>query len=259
MSSEAVREPVVQANAVTKAYQLGELASLQQTVRDIVSAILRRPRRVASFRALSEVSFEIYPGECFTILGHNGSGKTTLLSILSGITLPTGGTVSVPTRVLPLLSVGSAFHQDLNGHENARLFGSFLGLSRAEIMQAMPDLVAFSGLDDQHMETPVKRFSEGMKARLAFAIALHFPADLYIFDEVLTFTDDEFKAACVREISRLVADGKAVIFVSHELDLVRSLCQRGMWLEDGQVRRIGEIDELTDLYIESRAPMPAPS
>jgi ABC-type polysaccharide/polyol phosphate transport system ATPase subunit len=257
MSSSRATEPVVQATGVTKVFQLGELASLQRTVSDIVRAVLRRPRRVPSFRALSEVSFEIYAGECFTVLGHNGSGKTTLLSILSGITLPSHGTVSVPTRVLPLLSVGSAFHQELTGRENAVLFGSFLGLSRHEVERALPDLMAFAGLDEQHMGTPVKRFSEGMKARLAFAIALHFPAELYIFDEVLTFTDDEFKAACVREISRLVADGKSVIFVSHELDLVRSLCQRGMWLENGCVRRIADIDELVEVYAEARAPVPA--
>ena len=257
MSSSADRTPVVKATELSKAYQLGELASLRGTVTDIGRAILRRPRRIEVFRALSKVSFEVQPGECFTLLGHNGSGKTTLLSILSGITLPTAGTVCVPRRVLPLLSVASAFHQDLTGAENALLFGSFLGLSRAEVERVMPDVSAFAAMDEQHLGTPVKRFSEGMKARLAFAMALRFPADLYIFDEVLTFTDDEFKAACVREIERLVADGKSVIFVSHELDLVRSLCQRGMWLDQGRVREIGEIGPLTEAYADARALLPA--
>jgi len=248
----------VRATGVSKVYQLGELASLQRTASDIARAVLRRPRQIPIFRALSKVSFEVHAGDCFTILGQNGSGKTTLLSILAGITLPSAGTVSVPTHVLPLLSVGSAFHQDLTGRENALLFGSFLGLSRGTIEEAIPQVMEFAGMDEQHMGTPLKRFSEGMKARLAFAIALRLPADLYIFDEVLTFTDGEFKTECVREIERLSAAGKAIIFVSHELELVRSLCNRGMWLENGRVRQIDAIDTLADAYAEAGTPVPAP-
>jgi ABC-type polysaccharide/polyol phosphate transport system ATPase subunit len=249
MSSEAA----VRAQGLSKAYELGELASLRRTVGALGRLVGRPAASHERFHALRDVSFDIGRGEAFTILGANGSGKTTLMSILAAITPPTDGWVDVRGRVVPVLSVGSSFHPDLTGEENAALFGTILGLHGEEIAQAMPSIVEFAEMDAGHMRTPVKRFSEGMKARLTFATALRFPADIYIFDEVLTFADDEFKAACVGEMHRLVDEGRSIIFVSHELDLVRTICTRGLWLDRGEVRRAGDIDEVTGAYAAARA------
>jgi lipopolysaccharide transport system ATP-binding protein len=150
--------------------------------------------------------------------------------------------------VLPLLNVGSAFHPDLTASENITLFGTILGLDRRETAAAMPEIATFAAIDRRHLETPIKRHSEGMRARLAFATALRLPADLYIFDEVLVVADDEFKAACVAEISRLARDGRTVIFISHELALVRAVCTRGLWLDEGRVRLVGEVEDVLGAY-----------
>lgn len=186
-------------------------------------------------------------------MGANGSGKSTLSRMIAGITLPTSGAVRIRGRILPLLSVAAAFHPELNGRENVKLFGTILGLGHDEIVAATPEVAAFSGIDREHLATPTKRFSEGMQARLAFAIALRLPADVYIFDEVLVVADNEFKAACVEEIKHLAERGRSFIFISHELPLVRSICTRGMWIDRGRVQTIGPIDEVLDAYKESRA------
>ncbi|MDA0164755.1 ABC transporter ATP-binding protein [Solirubrobacter ginsenosidimutans] len=242
----------VRARGLSKSYELGELASLKRTLRSITRLGRAQPP-VERFHALRDVSFDIARGEAFTILGHNGSGKTTMMSILAAITPPSDGWLDVRGRVVPVLSVGSSFHPDLTGEENAVLFGTILGLDGDEIAEAMPGIAEFAEMDADHMETPVKRFSEGMKARLTFATALRFPADVYIFDEVLTFADDHFKATCVDEMRRLVREGRTVIFVSHELDLVRDICTRGLWLDRGEVRLLGEIEEVAGEYAAARA------
>ena len=250
MSSE-YGDWAVRATGLSKYYELGQSASLQRTARDIAAALTRNPRRPKMFKAVQKASFEIAQGECFTLLGKNGSGKTTLVSMLAGITVPTAGRLEIRGRVLPLLSVGSSFHQELTGRENAELLGALIGLEHDEVREALPEVQHFAEMDDEHMETPVKRFSEGMKARLAFATALRFPADLYIFDEVLTFTDDSFKHKCVEAIRGLSEAGNSIVFISHELQLVRDLCSRGIWMEEGRVRMDASIDELAEAYADA--------
>lgn len=239
----------VRAVGLGKSYDLGELSSLKHTLAAAGQRLSRRPAvQHRRLRALDEVSFEVAVGEAYTILGTNGSGKTTLMSILAGVTPPTEGHADVRGRVVPVLSVGSAFHPDLTGTENAALFGTILGFRGDDITRALPEIRDFARLDPEHMATPLKRFSEGMKARLTIATALRFPGDLYVFDEVLTFADDGFKHACVAEMRGLVAAGRSVVFVSHELDLVRALCTRGLWLEGGRVRAQGDIARVTAVY-----------
>jgi ABC-type polysaccharide/polyol phosphate transport system ATPase subunit len=238
----------VEARGVGKKYELGELASLPRTAQNIVRVLTRRPPRLRMFGALQDVSFTVEPGEAFAILGSNGSGKSTLLSIVAGITLPTSGEVRVRGRTLPLFSVAAGFHPELTGRENVILFGTVLGIPRPEVMGALPEIADFAEIDAQHMATPVKRFSEGMMSRLAFATALCFPAEVYIFDEVLVTADDRFKAKCAEAIERLRDGGAAVFFISHELSLVRSICSRGMLLEGGRVKAIGPIDEIAREY-----------
>ena len=242
----------VSAEHLTKSYELGELASLQRTISAVANRLLNRGDRPRGYPAVNDVTFTIAPGECFAVVGANGSGKSTLSRLIAGITLPTSGFVNVRGRVLPLLSVAAAFHPELNGRENVELFGTIIGLNRDEIAAATAEIAAFSGIDDEHLATPTKRFSEGMQARLAFAIALRLPADVYIFDEVLVVADDAFKDACAAEIKALADRGRSVIFISHELPLVRAICTRGLWIDGGRLRMVGPIDEVVSAYVASR-------
>jgi lipopolysaccharide transport system ATP-binding protein len=247
----------VEAEQLSKTYTLGEYASLRRTARAVMTAVTRTHSSDAeTFDALWKASFEVTVGECFSVLGANGSGKSTLLRLISGITLPTGGSVRLRGRVLPLLNVGSGFHPELTGRENVFLFGTLLGLSQPEIQESMPEILDFAEIDLRHMATPVKHYSDGMLGRLSFATASRLPADVYVYDEVLAFGDDHFKAICLAQIEELVGDGSTVIFTSHELPLVKSICTRGLWLERGRVRMVGPIEQVVGPYAESQAPAP---
>jgi homopolymeric O-antigen transport system ATP-binding protein len=232
------------ADALSKHYQLGELHSLQQTV-----ARLRRraPMEAPSIEALRSVSFDVPRGRSFGIVGTNGSGKSTVLQILAGTIVPTGGSLTVQGRVLPLLAVGTGFHPELTGEENVTLFASSLGIPIPVIRERMGAVAEFAEIE-RHMDTPVKRFSSGMLSRLSFAIAMQFPADIYVFDEVLAVVDGDFQARCLAEIAGLHAAGRTVIFVSHSLDQVAEVCETVMWLEKGEVRQVGPASEVLDTY-----------
>jgi ABC-type polysaccharide/polyol phosphate transport system ATPase subunit len=238
----------VSATDVRKRYRLGELHSLRLTL----DRVLRSADREAapSLEALAGVDFTVVRGESFGIVGTNGSGKSTLLQILAGTTLPTGGVMEVRGRVLPLLAVGAGFHPELTGRENVTLFASSLGVPRRAIAERMDAVGEFAEIE-RHMDTPVKRFSQGMLSRLSFAIAMQFPADIYVFDEVLAVVDGEFQQRCLGEIKQLHALGRTVIFVSHSLDQVADVCQRVVWLEAGLVRALGPTDEVLDAYAKS--------
>jgi len=197
--------------------------------------------------ALRDVSFEIEPGERVGIIGRNGAGKSTLLKLLSRITQPTEGQGHIRGRVGSLLEVGTGFHPELTGTENVTLFASSLRIPRDIIRERMDAVTAFAELD-QHMDTPIKRFSSGMISRLSFAIAMQFPADIYVFDEVLAVVDGEFQARCLAAIKKLRDAGSTIFFVSHNLDQVAEVCDRVMWLERGSVREIGPTAAVLDAY-----------
>jgi ABC-type polysaccharide/polyol phosphate transport system ATPase subunit len=239
------RPVAVSAVGLSKHYRLGELYSLPQTV----SRLIGRGRRDAGpgLEALLDVDFTIWRGEAFGIVGTNGSGKSTLLQLLAGTTLPTRGMMRVHGRVLPLLAVGLGFHPELTGRENVTLFASSLGIPRRTIEARMDDVTAFAELE-RHMDTPTKRFSSGMVSRLCFAIAVQFPADVYVFDEVLAVVDGEFQARCLAEIKNLHRQGRTVIFVSHNPNQVAQVCDRAIWLEKGRLRGEGRIGEVLDAY-----------
>jgi lipopolysaccharide transport system ATP-binding protein len=240
MSSELA----VQCTGLTKQFQLGELLSLRRTLNALVPG---REETAEPFAALEDVSFEVPRGSFFGIVGSNGSGKSTLTQIISGITVPTSGEARVWGRVLPLLEVGSGFHDDLTGAENVALLGAVLGLDPAEVRVALPRIAEFAGVK-RHLNTPLKRYSSGMRARLSFATAICFPADTYVFDEVLAVVDEDFREQCVRELSLVNGTGRTIIFMSHDLDLVRDSCRDGMWLEGGQVRAVGSMDMVAAEY-----------
>ena len=238
---------------VAKSYHLGQELSLQHTLNSIV----RRAEDHERFWAVSDATFDVTRGEFFGIVGANGSGKSTLTQLISGIAMPDKGRIDVWGRVVPLLEVGAGFHPELTGRENVSLFGTILGLDTSAIRAEMDRIADFAGVR-RHMETPLKRYSSGMQARLSFATAVCFPADIYVFDEVLAVVDDSFRERCSEELVRLNQSGKTIIFMSHDLDLVRSVCSTGMWLDRGAVRARGAIDEVAAGYSD-RPPASADS
>lgn len=240
--ADTIPETVV-ARDLSKTYRVGELIRLERTLKQVMG----RRRADETFEALDRLSFATYPGECFGIVGTNGSGKSTVMQILAGITAPTAGSMTVKGSVLPLLAVGAGFHGELTGRENSFLFGTILGLPRKVIERRLDAIAEFAELE-RHFETPVKRYSSGMSARLCFAVAMLFPADIYCFDEVLAVVDGEFRDRCLNEIRSLVARGSTVFFVSHDLVQVNALCDRVMWLDHGRVREIGPAAEVSDRY-----------
>jgi ABC-type polysaccharide/polyol phosphate transport system ATPase subunit len=217
----------IEAEGISKTYELGATASLSRTVNAVRDRVARRHESYPTIRALDDVSFSIRQGECFALIGPNGSGKSTLLN------------------------VGSGFHIELTGTENVVLFGTMLGLPRREIQRQMNRVAEFAEISAKQMETPLKRYSSGMKARLTFSTGLCLPSDIFFFDEVLAVADDHFKHVCNEELGRLAASGKTIVFVSHELDQVQQLCDHAIWLDHGRVRMRGEIDELARAYAES--------
>ena len=236
-------ETAVVAEDLRKTYRLGEHRSLQQTV----NRLLGRGQPPPLLEALAGADFTVYRGESFGIVGTNGSGKSTVLQILAGTTLPTGGQMMVRGRVLPLLAVGTGFSPELTGRENVRLFGASLRVSLRNIEDRMDAVTSFAELE-RHMDTPVKRYSSGMLSRLSFSIAMSFPADIYVFDEVLAVVDGEFQARCLAEIKQLHAQGRTVMFVSHDLHQVEEVCSRVMWMDQGRTHRTGPTAEILEAY-----------
>jgi homopolymeric O-antigen transport system ATP-binding protein len=236
-------ELAVEADGLGKSYLLGEELSLQHTLRTIA----RRQKQVGGFWALREVTFGVPRGAFFGIIGANGSGKSTLTQLVSGMAAPNEGVLRVWGRVLPLLEVGTGFHGDLTGRENVFLLGAILGLPVSDVERELPRIVAFADIE-RHLDTPLRRYSSGMQARLSFATAICFPADIYVFDEVLAVVDDDFRDRCIQELRRLNADGSTVIFMSHDLALVRELCPIGMWLQQGSVRAVGDMGDIAGAY-----------
>jgi lipopolysaccharide transport system ATP-binding protein len=241
---DGAAEIAVRAEGLSKRYLLGEHASLRNTIR---MALGRRPAN-PPIDALSDVSFAVERGCGFGIVGPNGSGKSTALMILAGITLPSAGSITVRGRVLPMLAVGAGFHPELTGRENATLFGAILGLPADQVADRMDQIFEFAEIAD-HADTPVKRYSDGMKARLSFGIAMQFPADVYIFDEVLAVVDGDFRDRCGEMVASLVADGRSVLLTSHDYTQIRDLCDQVMWLEKGRVRAIGPSEQVMDEYL----------
>jgi ABC-type polysaccharide/polyol phosphate transport system ATPase subunit len=205
-------------------------------------------RKGAGLQALAGVDLDIRQAEMIGIVGGNGSGKTTLLQLIAGITTPTGGTLDVNGRVLPLLALGAGFHPELTGAENIELFGTILGVRRKEARAAAADIAEFGGVT-RHINTPLKRYSDGMGARLSFAVAMGFPADIYLFDEVLSVVDQEFRERCIEAIHDLRRQGRTVVFVSHQAEQIRAMCDRVAWLEQGRVRQVGSTDVVMNRYL----------
>ena len=254
-------EPIISVENLGKKYVLGTGPERERyvalrdvigdSVKDLFGSGASRKARPATeeFWALKDVSFEIQPGEVVGIIGRNGAGKSTLLKILSRITEPTRGRVTIGGRVASLLEVGTGFHPELTGRENIFLNGAILGMSRVEIKAKFDEIVAFAEVE-KFLDTPVKRYSSGMYVRLAFAVAAHLEPEILIIDEVLAVGDAQFQKKCLGKMHDVSSkDGRTVLFVSHNLGVMRSLCEKVCWLDRGSLLRVGPTMDVVDAYL----------
>jgi ABC-type polysaccharide/polyol phosphate transport system ATPase subunit len=241
----------IEVHDVSKRYRLG--AHYYVTLRDTLAAVARRDgaRSKRDFWALRDVSFTVDEGEVVGLIGRNGAGKSTLLKMLARITIPTQGVARMRGRVGALLEVGTGFHPELNGRENIFLNGAILGLKRADIRRRFDDIVEFAGVQEL-LETPVKRYSSGQYLRLAFSVAAHVEPDIVVVDEVLAVGDADFQRRCLGKMSEFAQEGRTVLFVSHDLGAVARICERAIWLEDGEIKHDGPTGGSIDLYLDAR-------
>jgi lipopolysaccharide transport system ATP-binding protein len=254
-------DPAITIENLGKRYTIGHRRVRGEGMRHVIEGAMRAPlawlrsheqrkRHQSDFWALKDVSFQIKQGEVVGIIGRNGAGKSTLLKILSRITVPTMGRIRIDGRIASLLEVGTGFHQELTGRENIFLNGAILGMTRAEIIRKFDEIVDFSEIEE-FLDTPVKRYSSGMYVRLAFAVAAHLEPEILIVDEVLAVGDAAFQRKCLGKMGSFAQSGRTVLFVSHNIEAVRSLCQRGVWLKDGRLHKDGKTEEIIDAYFHS--------
>jgi len=222
-------DPRIEIAGVTKEFTLRHRRSLKELA---VAAVRRQDLGINTFKALDDVTFDVHEGETVALLGFNGSGKSTLLKLISGVLRPDGGRVRTRGRVAGLIEVGAGFHPDLTGQENVFLNGAILGMTRKQIEDAYDSIVDFSEIPD-FMETEVKFYSSGMFLRLAFAVAVHSDPEVFLIDEILAVGDEPFQRKCLDEIRGLSDQGKTLVIVSHDLNMVSDLCERGVLLEKG--------------------------
>ena len=249
--------PIIRVEGLSKLYYLGGSGAAYSTLRETLMESLRKPVRYLrrgnsgseKLWALSDVSFEVTPGDVVGIIGRNGAGKSTLLKVLSRIVEPTSGRVELYGRVASLLEVGTGFHPELTGRENIYLNGSILGMSRREIETKFDEIVAFAEVE-KFIDTPVKRYSSGMYVRLAFAVAAHLEPEILVVDEVLAVGDAAFQKKCLGRMRDVASTGRTVIFVSHNMAAVSSLCTKAMVLWEGKVEYpLGSVEGAVQQYL----------
>ncbi len=252
--------PAIEVSGLSKRYVIEHESrhdNLRDTLHHSARKLWRRLRWGTGFEreefwALRDVSFSIQPGEVVGIIGRNGAGKSTLLKILSRITEPTSGKIALRGRVASLLEVGTGFHPDLTGRENIFLNGAILGMSRAEIRAKFDEIVAFAEIE-RFLDTPVKRYSSGMYVRLAFAVAAHLEPEILIVDEVLAVGDAQFQKKCLGKMQDVArGQGRTVLFVSHQIDAIRSLCSRCLLFASGRLAEDGSAGLVVTSYLSAR-------
>ena len=264
-------DTIITVENLSKSYLVGHKSGVQSrsnytALRDVIGLGVRNVARnalnlargrqvvqgdaIEEFWALKNVSFEVKRGEVLGIIGRNGAGKSTLLKILSRITEPTQGRITLRGRVASLLEVGTGFHPELTGRENIFLNGAILGMTRAEIKRKFDEIVAFAEVE-KFLDTSVKHFSSGMYVRLAFAVAAHLEPEILVVDEVLAVGDAEFQKKCLGKMSEVAQGGRTVLFVSHNMPTIRHLCGRAMLLVGGQKELDGESGQTIESYLQS--------
>ncbi len=219
-----------------------------KSIKEYLVQMVKGKIQYEDFFALNDVSFKVAKGEVLGIIGHNGAGKSTLLKVISGILKPTSGKVQVNGVVVPMLELGSGFDFDLTGRENVFLNGSILGYSEKFLKEKYDEIVEFSELG-QFIDVPLRNYSSGMVMRLAFSIATVVQPDILIVDEILAVGDAEFQEKSKKRMLELMGGGTTVLFVSHSLDQIREMCDKVMWLNHGQLKMIGDTQEVCDAYV----------
>ncbi|MCM8803499.1 MAG: ABC transporter ATP-binding protein, partial [Candidatus Omnitrophica bacterium] len=236
-------ETAIKVENLSKKYKIGERLPYK-TIREEIIKFFKKERKKNDqyIWALKNISFEINKGEVVGIIGPNGAGKTTLLKILSKITEPTDGYAEIYGKVGSLLEVGIGFHPELTGRENIYLNGAILGMRKTEIDKKFDEIVSFAEIE-KFLDTPVKYYSSGMYVRLAFSVAAHLEPDILLVDEVLAVGDISFQKKSLGKMEGLTKEGRTILFVSHNMGAIRSLCEKVIWLEKGNIKKIGKTDE----------------
>jgi lipopolysaccharide transport system ATP-binding protein len=258
-------EIAIRVQNLSKIYRIGEKKESYQTLSGKIGSFLKSPfanfkklRSLSKFDlskentdtiwALKDINFEVKKGEVFGIIGKNGAGKSTLLKVLAQISEPTTGRIEIYGRVASLLEVGTGFNPELTGRENVYLNGTILGMTKKEIDRKFDEIVEFSGVE-KFIETPVKRYSSGMRMRLAFAVAAFLEAEILLIDEVLAVGDAEFQKKCLGKMNDVANEGRTVLFVSHQMAAVQSLCSKGIVMQNGNIKFEGSTEEAIQFYL----------
>ena len=239
------RKTMIEVQNVTMRFHMNSDRIL--SLKEFVTTALRGKLKYDTFTALEQVSFQVKRGETLGLIGRNGAGKSTMLKIISGILKPTEGEVHCYGNVVPMLELGSGFDFDLTGRENIFLNGAILGYSREFLESRYEEILAFSELGE-FIHSPIRNYSSGMLARLAFSIATVVRPEILIVDEILSVGDADFQAKSRRRMTELMSGGATVLFVSHDLSQIREMCNRVIWLEHGRVKLCGETDEVCSAY-----------
>lgn len=243
---------IIKVEDLSKKYKIGSREayySLRDKISDVFNFKKNEKEEKSEFWALKDVNFEVKQGESIGIIGRNGAGKSTLLKVLSQITPPTTGKITMKGRVASLLEVGTGFNPELTGRENIFLNGAILGMTREEIKRKFDEIVAFAEIE-QFLDTPVKRYSSGMYMRLAFSVAAHLESEILIVDEVLAVGDVEFQKKCLNKMSDVSSnEGRTVLFVSHNMEAIKSLCLSAIMLNGGKITKQGMTDIVVDEYL----------
>lgn len=238
-------EYAIEITNVWKKYKIGQPKTLTKA---LPSFLLGEKQK--EFWALKNINFKVARGETVGIIGPNGSGKSTLLKILAGITTPTKGSVSTRGKIASLLELGTGFHPELTGRENIYLYAAILGIATSQIKRRFDEIVAFSGVH-KFLDTPVKHYSSGMYIRLGFSVAIHLDWDILLLDEVLSVGDTEFQKKSMSKIEEMISRNKTVIFVSHNLEMIRTICKRTLYIKNGRIEKVGKAETVINYYLSN--------
>jgi ABC-2 type transport system ATP-binding protein len=236
---------LIELNSVDLTYRV--LVNRSSSLKELIRDTLKGRIRIREFKALQRISFTVTSGEVLAVLGKNGAGKSTLLKVLARVLPPTSGTVSISGNIAPMIELGAGFHPEMTGTENVRFYSALLGRDLKVVENRISAIGEWAGVTD-HMDLPLRTFSSGMVARLAFAVATDQSADVLLIDEVLSVGDVEFQTKSAERMKQLISGGAAVVLVSHDLTAVRRLATKAIWIESGQVMKYGDVEEVTSEY-----------
>ncbi len=238
------QSPIITFKNVSKKFKRGQKLLLKEALIDLFL-----PSKQEDFWALRDMSFAINKGETIGVIGSNGSGKSTILKLIAGVMSPTYGKIQVSGRISPLIELGAGFHPELTGRENIYLNGAILGLTKRQIEECFSDIVAFSELSD-FIDTPVKHYSSGMYIRLGFSVAVHTDPEIMLIDEIFAVGDTSFQKKCFRKMEEFKKNKVTIVFVTHDMEVVKSFCEKAMFLNKGRLENIGNPKEIVNEYLK---------